>query len=83
MDKIPIWIQLYRVPLKYWTKEGLSCLASAVGVPLFADAATESCRSVSYARICVELNAKNPLVKEFVADTFNSVAGTLSGTTKI
>ena len=49
--KIPVWIQLHNVPLEYWNEAGLSCLASAVGVPLFADAATEGRRQINYARI--------------------------------
>ena len=83
VDRIPVWVQLFGVPMEYWTAEGLSCLASAVGLPLFADGATESCRRISYARICVELNAKLPLVIEFVADTYNSSEGQISGTAKI
>ena len=83
VDKILVWVQLFGVPMEYWTVEGLSCLASAIGLPLYADAATKSCRRISYARICVELNAKQPLIKEFIADTYNSMEGTISGTTKI
>ncbi|KAG5541135.1 hypothetical protein RHGRI_021119 [Rhododendron griersonianum] len=29
--KLPLWIQLHNVPLQYWTEEGLSYLASAIG----------------------------------------------------
>ena len=58
-------------------------LASAVGNPLYADAATESCRRISYARICVELDAKKPLIKEFLADTYNSAEGAISSSTTI
>lgn len=79
VQKIPVWIQLYIVPLEYWNVDGLSCLASAVGVSLFADAATEGKQRINYARICVELDASKPLVKEFEVDVFNDsleVAGT-------
>ena len=55
VDKIPVWIQLHDVPLEYWTAEGLSYLSSAVGLPLYADSATENYRRVNFARICVEL----------------------------
>ena len=69
--------------MEYWTTKVLSCLASIVGIPLYADAVTESCRRVTYARTCVEISAKQPLIKEFAADTYNSVEGTISGSTMI
>ena len=79
VHKIPVWVQLYNVPLEYWNAEGLSYLASAMGVPLFVDAATEGKRRINYARICVELDASKPLVKEFEVDIYDDnleVAGT-------
>ena len=72
VNKIPVWIQLHDVPLEYWTADGLSYLASAVGLPLYADSDTENYRRVSFARICVELDASKPLVKEFEAITMQS-----------
>lgn len=61
LNKLPLWIQLYNVPLQYWTEAGLSYLASAVGKPLYADAMTESTSRISYAKICVEVDAQSPL----------------------
>ena len=58
-DKIPVWIQMHNIPMEYWTEEGLSFLASVVGVPLYADTATESRRRINYARVCIEIDAKN------------------------
>ena len=78
MDKIPVWIQLHNVPLEYWTVKGLSHLASAVGVPLFADYATENCKRVDFAKICVELDAAKPLVKYFEVATLQNKPDTLT-----
>lgn len=61
LSKLPLWIQLYNVPLQYWSEEGLSYIASAVGKPLYADEMTESARRISYAKICVEVDVHSPL----------------------
>ncbi|KAL7181462.1 hypothetical protein ACSBR1_040368 [Camellia fascicularis] len=34
---IPIWVKFYNIPLEYWDGDGLSRIASAVGIPLFMD----------------------------------------------
>ena len=62
---VPIWVQLHNVPLEFWTAEGLSYLANAVGKPLYADAVTESSRRLQYARVCVVVDAMKPLITEF------------------
>lgn len=61
MNKLPLWIRLYNVPLQYWTAECLSYLASAIGKPLYADEMTESSKRISYAKICVEVDVKSVL----------------------
>ncbi|XP_058202838.1 uncharacterized protein LOC131317296 [Rhododendron vialii] len=59
--KVPIWVQLYQVPLVLWNAAGLSYIASAIGIPLHADALTESCQRLSYARLCVEVEVRSVL----------------------
>ena len=63
---------MHNISLEYWTAEGLSHLASVVGMPLFVDYAIENCKRLNFARICVELDAAKPLVKEFEAATLQS-----------
>ena len=65
VPKIPVWIQMYNVPVELWTAEGLSYLASAVGEPLYANSLTELKRRLSFARICVLIDASKPIVKQF------------------
>ncbi|KAF7152803.1 hypothetical protein RHSIM_Rhsim01G0069100 [Rhododendron simsii] len=65
LTRLPIWIQLYNVPLQYWSAEGLSYLASAVGKPLYADEMTESAKRVSFAKVCVEVDLKSSLPHSF------------------
>ncbi|XP_058216871.1 uncharacterized protein LOC131327750 [Rhododendron vialii] len=55
LNRIPIWVQFYNIPLEYWTAPGLSYVASAIGRPLYADSMTEKCKRLSYARVCVEI----------------------------
>jgi hypothetical protein len=40
LDRVPVWVRLYNVPLEYWTIKRLSCVAIAIGVPLYADHTT-------------------------------------------
>ena len=54
--------------VEYWTEAGLSRLASAIGIPLYADHATESRKRISFARVCVEIEATRPLIDEFTLD---------------
>ena len=42
------------------------------GVPLYADAAIESQRRISYAHICVEVDASKPLLNEFIIDVMET-----------
>ena len=51
--------------MEYWTEEGLSYLASDVGIPLYANSATETHHKINYARVCAELDATKPLINEF------------------
>ena len=62
---------MYNIPMEYWN-EGLSYLPSVVGVPLYADSATESRKRISYARVCVVIDVTKPLLDEFLIDIPNS-----------
>ena len=72
LSSIPVWVQLSGIPLEYWSAEGLSHIASAVGIPLYADAATEDCFRVSFARICVEVDASVPLLNSFETEVLQT-----------
>ena len=62
LDRIPIWVHFHNIPLEFWSEEGLSRIASAVGKPLYGDAATESCSRINFAKICVEVQADQKLI---------------------
>ncbi|KAK2661863.1 hypothetical protein Ddye_000437 [Dipteronia dyeriana] len=64
-SKIPMWVKLFNIPHEYWTKDGLSYIASAVGKPLYVDSLTESMKRISFARVCIEIDATCDLVDSF------------------
>ncbi|KAF7126514.1 hypothetical protein RHSIM_Rhsim11G0120400 [Rhododendron simsii] len=65
LTQIPLWAHFYNVPLELWSEAGLSFVASAVGKPLYADQLTESCKRISFAKICVEVDFSSPLLESF------------------
>ncbi|GAV66861.1 LOW QUALITY PROTEIN: DUF4283 domain-containing protein, partial [Cephalotus follicularis] len=57
-SSIPVWVKLANVPSELWTKQGLSYVASALGVPLCMDAATTAGNRLSFARV-IEMKASS------------------------
>ncbi|KAL0364428.1 UNVERIFIED_CONTAM: hypothetical protein Sangu_0540400 [Sesamum angustifolium] len=64
--QIPVWIWLKHLPLELWTAEGLSTVASSVGIPLYTDKITKSCSRLDFARVCVMLDYNSTLPKHLV-----------------
>ncbi|XP_022019349.1 uncharacterized protein LOC110919385 [Helianthus annuus] len=67
---VPVWIKLHNVPLAVYTDEGLSLLASKLGVPkrldaYKADMCAENWGRTSFARAMIEVSADNEL-KEYI-----------------
>ncbi|XP_028057938.1 uncharacterized protein LOC114261824 [Camellia sinensis] len=51
--------------MEYWDHEGLSRIASKIGVPLFMDHLTSTGTRVSFARVCVEVDVTSELPHQF------------------
>ncbi|GJU83307.1 RNA-directed DNA polymerase, eukaryota, reverse transcriptase zinc-binding domain protein [Tanacetum coccineum] len=69
LDRIPLWVKLCNVPLKTWTVNGISALASRLGKPLVMDSVTANkCKQgigmVRYARVLIEVSAKKTLAND-------------------
>ncbi|KAL0283711.1 UNVERIFIED_CONTAM: hypothetical protein Sangu_2871400 [Sesamum angustifolium] len=64
--QIPVWVRLKHLPMEYWTEEGLSTVASGVGIPLYTDKITTDCSRLDYARVCVMLDYNSTLPKHIV-----------------
>ncbi|XP_044481549.1 uncharacterized protein LOC123208249 [Mangifera indica] len=65
ISKVPVWVRLHGVPLPLWTQRGLSTVSSVVGRPLSCDKQTYECTRLSYARVCVELDATRAPLQKF------------------
>ncbi|KAE8682000.1 Pentatricopeptide repeat-containing protein [Hibiscus syriacus] len=57
LKRMPVWVQLYNVPLELFSRVGLSYIASAVGNPLYMDYVTASKERLEFAKVCVEVEA--------------------------
>ncbi|XP_022040603.1 uncharacterized protein LOC110943155 [Helianthus annuus] len=71
IKSVPVWIRLHNVPLAVYTDDGLSLLASKVGIPkrldsYTADMCIENWGRTSYARAMVEINADKELKSHVV-----------------
>lgn len=75
--KVPLWAQFYNVPLQLWHEDGLSFIASAIGIPLYADKLTESCKRLSFARLCVEVEVGSILPDTFDVECSNGLTATI------
>ncbi|XP_022003057.1 uncharacterized protein LOC110900477 [Helianthus annuus] len=68
LKSIPVWVKMHDVPLAAFTEDGLSLLASKIGVPKMLDSytatmCTESWGRSSYARALIEVQAGADLKK--------------------
>ncbi|KAJ6376465.1 hypothetical protein OIU76_025586 [Salix suchowensis] len=61
MSIVPVWIKLPNLPLKCWSSNCLSKIASVIGKPILSDKSTSSMARLSYARILVEIDIFNDL----------------------
>ncbi|GAV80387.1 DUF4283 domain-containing protein/zf-CCHC_4 domain-containing protein, partial [Cephalotus follicularis] len=68
---IPVWVKLSRVPVQYWTKLGLSYIASVIGKPLYMDVNTTKRHSLSFAKIYIEMAATSSFPDSIVLELEN------------
>ncbi|PKU76688.1 RNA exonuclease 1 [Dendrobium catenatum] len=61
-SNVPIWVKIHDLPLACWNSEGISRIASKVGIPLAVDSLTAQKTRLTYARVCVQVDcsAKYP-----------------------
>ncbi|CAI9267202.1 unnamed protein product [Lactuca saligna] len=68
-DRVPVWVNIFGIPLQLFNKDGLSLIASKLGNPLEVDSYTTTmCERATgravFARILIEMSAKDPWAKE-------------------
>ena len=74
-SKVPIWVNIHNIPMEYWTPEGLSHIASIIGKPLHVDKLTAVGRRITYARVCIEVDASYELLKNLVIEVEDPISG--------
>ncbi|XP_031394470.1 uncharacterized protein LOC116205909 [Punica granatum] len=71
LKRMPVWVQLRRIPLQYFHPKGISYLASAIGKPLYMDRATALSSRLDYAKVCVEVDAEKEIPNVLNVDLGN------------
>ncbi|KAL0403041.1 UNVERIFIED_CONTAM: hypothetical protein Sradi_1944900 [Sesamum radiatum] len=61
-SEVPVWIKLRHLPVELWTDEGLSTVASGIGIPFYPDAISQ----VVFARVFVMPDISLKLPKHIV-----------------
>ncbi|XP_021993296.1 uncharacterized protein LOC110890040 [Helianthus annuus] len=87
ITEIPVWVKMHEVPLPAFTEDGLSLLASKIGVPKMVDSYTasmcsESWGRSSFARALIEVHASKEL-KRSVKVAIPSMEGTGYATAEV
>lgn len=75
---IPLWIKFEKVPDCYWTKDGLSWLASSIGSPLCADENTSKLEVLPYAKLCVNYKIGDDLPSNLAVEVLDPVTEAIS-----
>ncbi|KAI0499496.1 hypothetical protein KFK09_017700 [Dendrobium nobile] len=68
---VPIWVRVHNLPLVCWNSEGISKIASKIGIPIAVDALTAAKTRLTYARICIQVSTTSLFL--------NSVAVSIEG----
>ncbi|KAI0492837.1 hypothetical protein KFK09_027113 [Dendrobium nobile] len=55
-SSVPIWVRVHNLPLVCWNSEGISKIASKIGIPIAVDALTAAKTRLTYARICIQVS---------------------------
>lgn len=76
LNSVPVWIKFPDLRLHHFHPQVLSGLGSLVGKPMFMDKPTAAQKRVSFARICVEVNAGAELPKFIQYSDENGLACT-------
>ncbi|KAL0917549.1 hypothetical protein M5K25_012616 [Dendrobium thyrsiflorum] len=58
LTSVPIWVKIHDLPLVCWNSEGISRIASKIGIPLAVDALTAQKTRLTFARVCVQVSAE-------------------------
>jgi len=66
LSSVPIWVKFLHLPMEFWTPNGLSYVASGVGVPLYADKVIEEQKRLGFARVLVKIDVHSECPKKLI-----------------
>ncbi|XP_021857597.1 uncharacterized protein [Spinacia oleracea] len=61
-DFMSVWVRIEELPVEYYDKDALFEIAKVVGKPIRVDYATDKISRARYARICIEIDLRKPLI---------------------
>ncbi|XP_028055244.1 uncharacterized protein LOC114259426 [Camellia sinensis] len=64
-DTTAIWVRFPNLPIEYYDEKVLYHIAKILGVPLKVDINTAMAARGKYARVCVEVDLRKPLISQF------------------
>ncbi|XP_056698681.1 uncharacterized protein [Spinacia oleracea] len=74
-DKIMVWARFSELPVEYYDKEALFCIAGLAGKPIRVDYATDKLTRARYARVFIEVDLDKPLItKVWVGGDWQTIA---------
>ncbi|WOL01177.1 DUF4283 domain-containing protein [Canna indica] len=66
LSTIPIWVRVFHLPLEFWSAPIIGKIMSGIGKLLYKDNPTTTKSYIGYARICVEMDARQSLLENLV-----------------
>ncbi|GAA0172711.1 hypothetical protein LIER_26482 [Lithospermum erythrorhizon] len=64
IEKLPVWVRFLGLSLEHYDLKELGLIANTIGKPFYPDTPTMEMTRISYARVCVEINAEATLPKK-------------------
>lgn len=61
LHKVLIWVSLPGLPFQYWSSKSFNIIGSMLDKPLYIDSYTKSRERLAYDRLCIEIDASEPL----------------------
>ncbi|XP_056696946.1 uncharacterized protein [Spinacia oleracea] len=61
-DFMSVWVRIEELPVEYYDKDALYEIAKVIGKPIRVDYATDKVSRGKYARVCVEIDLRKPII---------------------
>lgn len=69
--KTALWVRFPQLPIEYYSEKVIFHIAKALGKPLKIDLNTATSTRGKYARVCIEMDLKKPLLSCFAIGKYN------------